>query len=69
MTSIEKLKELTEKLPGAVTALIEQFTRLLNAIFELRIGNQSEEKPDKYNEVSISEFSLIYTVIMFDTTI
>jgi len=69
MTSAERLKELTEKLPGAATALIEQFTGLLNAIFELKTGNQSEEKPDKYNEVSISKISLMYTGIMFDTTI
>jgi len=69
MISADKLKEMTEELLGGAVALIEQSAKLLNAIVGLKTGNQSEDIPDKYNEVSISDFSLMYTGILFDTTI
>ena len=65
----EKTQEVVKELLGGAAALISKSARLVRAIYGLKSGNEIAEAPDKSNEVSIPDYSLLGTGTLLDTMI
>lgn len=60
-----------KSLLNGLNILIDQAANLMKAIFGLKSGQQIEQNPDNnYSEdVSIPDYSMLFTGILLDTTV
>jgi hypothetical protein len=72
MLNAEKLKKMTEELLGGLTDLIDQAANLFKAIYGLKSGQQIRQDSDNNTsskDVSIPDYSMLFTGMMLDTIV
>jgi len=71
MLDAEKLKDMVKDLLMGLNTLVDQAANLLKAIYGLKSGQQIEQNSDNDNneEVTIPDYSMLFTGILLDTTV
>ncbi|MCP4581884.1 MAG: hypothetical protein GY839_09710 [candidate division Zixibacteria bacterium] len=72
MLNAEKLEEMTKELLSGLGDLIDQAANLFKAIYGLKSGQQIEQDSDKKSssyDVSIPDYSMLYTGMLLDTIV
>ena len=71
MLDADKLKHMVKNLLNGLNTLIDQAANLMKAIYGLKLGQQIEQNSDNNysKDVSIPDYSMLFTGILLDTTV